>query len=873
MKMMNKMFLLLATIFVAMGFSGCSDDETLGIEIIPPATTPGEKVDNPSTMNFTLNLSGVQEIAYEVAERDTVKNVKSRSSQDANERGALIFKNATLEGGSGIITAVEGENVIEVKNLEGNKNYTVTFAFKTGENKYEIKDIDFTTPGYNKIVTILNVTTEGFKVHVEMPDTVYWRWGYTQADTYFEMEQYGTDDLSRLEYNGGLYCQGSQTFDIKNGELWYEVEQEDWETGEIYKEPSYHTIYPGYSYIFLVAECDADGVINYTINDDGGGWDDWGPLSKLPNVLNYTEEWTSEYITFEGKYAKAQFDVEAPALQPSQLTIQTVKQNERRAVYNIIPSDNTTQYAVTILPQDSYDMLLSWTGPEALKWVALNYNSGIFTDIQEIEISPLDANTSYKVLIYGSYSDDSMLMSFEEFTVTSTPSDKPVANLTVTPLSEQRIRELGEDPAFMVGFNVKCAEGNCAGVKYIANYAADWDQQLEYGMTNEDLLSYYGVDVFEIDDEEFIKGINSAEGFDMTFTSTENTEMVMGIASYNTDEKMSDIIVSRCTSAKEWGLNPIDSPLFTELAGDWTATYKYEHHYLNENWEAVKDIHEKSFKMTIGSDLYQGPEQMDAETYNSLVNYYMEGGDDEATAKAKVEDNFADFKVKAKYYTEKYRSLNRMIVTGFEPLHAYKSAWDLAIDLNLSAVDNDDLFYDFGPKMFLQITEDGATLNSSLDRYPPVSSWYKDGYYTREYFLLGCNGSDYLGDVAFPIEISDDKNTITIKAMDGGYYPSVGYTQYSWSWGASFSTLGLSEITLTRGWNGAEEPQAKVSRVNKNQKINARRGAHRFVKTKLPHSKKATVLPKKTTIDPSVTGQKVIKDMKNREKMIEKLKK
>ncbi len=875
MKKMNKLFSLLAAAVVAMGLGACSDDDVKGpgIEIVPPSVVPGEKVENPSTMQFTLELSGVKQIAYEVVEGHEA----TRGTKEDNERGALIFKNATLEGGSGIIDAVEGTNTVEVKNLEGNKDYTVYFAFKIAEDKYEVEAQNFTTPGYSKIITVLDVTTEGFKVHVEMPDSVYWRWGYSQADTYFEMEQFGTDDLSRLEYNGGQFLKGAQTLDIKNGEVWYYMEneiydEETWEVIGTEKEPVYHQIYPGYSYIFLLAECDESGTMNYSI--EGGGWDDWGPLSKLPNVLNYTEEWTSDYITFEGKYAKIQFDVEAPALQPSQLTIETVKQNERRAIFNIVPSAETVQYAVAIFDQATYDMLQGWTGPEALKWVALNYVQGIYTDAQQIEVGPLDANTAYKVLIYGSYSDDSMLMSYEELTVTSTPSDKPAAQLAVTPLSPERVRELGYDPAYMVGYNVKCAEGNCAGVKYIANYATEWDNLLNYGMTDADILAAYGVDVFESDDPDFINGVNSAEGYDVTFTCTEKTEMVIAIAAYNEDEKISDIITSRVTSAEEWGNNPIESPLFEELAGDWTATYKYERHFLDENWQAQKETLEKTFKVNIANGMYAGPAEMDAETYNMLVNYYVEQmGDDEATAKAKVDDNFADFKKKAQHYSDKYRSLNRMIMTGFDPLHAYQRACELAIDLEHSAVDNDDLFYDFGPKMFVQISENGATLNSNLSTFPPVSSWFLDGYYTREYYLLGCNGEDYLGDVAFPIEISEDKQTLTIKAMDGGYYPSVGYAQYSWDWGASFACLGLSEIVMTKGWNGPAEVKTRVAKADKAQKINARRGAHRFVKTKLPQSKEAISIVKKSSIDPATTAKKVMKDMKMRQQMVEKLKK
>ncbi len=871
----NKIFTLFAAALVAMGLSSCSDDESFNFEIVPPTTQAGEKVENPSSMDFTLELSGVKQLAYEVVEG----HEGTRASKEDNERGALIFKNATLEGGSGIIDVVDGTNTITVGNLEGDKDYTIYFAFKIGEDQYEVESQNFTTPGYKNIITVLSVSTEGFKVHVELPDSVYWRWGYSESSLYHEMESYGTDDISRLEYNGGLFLKGSQTLDIKNGEVWYEIEQEvyddDWNVIGTEMVPEYHQIYPGYSYYFLLAECDSTGAIDYTVDygDDMGGGG-WGPLNKLPNVMDYTEEWTSEYIVFNGKYAKVKFDIDAPALQESQLTIEKVKQTERRAVYNIVPSPETVQYAVTILTEEQYNMLKDWVGPEALKWVALNYNSGIFTDAQQIEVSPLDSTTNYKLLVYGSYSDDSMLMSFEEITVSYVASDKPAAELTVEPLSADRIKELGYDPAFMVGFNIKCPTQNCAGVKYIANYAAEWDELLSYGLTDADILSYYGVDIFAADDENMINGINSAEGFDMTFSTSEKTELVVGIQSYNEDEKISDVVVGRVTSLEQVGEGTYnDSPLYSQLAGDWTATYKYDHHFV-ENWEAQVETLEKTFKVTISSELYAGPAEMDEETYNTLVNYYVDNGDDEATAKAKVEENFADFKVQAQHYTEKYRSLDRMIMTGFDALHPYKSAWDLALDLNHSAATNEDLFYDFGPKMFIQIGADGATLNSDLGTYHPVSSWYKDGYYVREYYLLATNGEDYLPTVSFPIEISEDGNTLTIKAMDGGYYPSIGYTQYGWNYGASFACQGLSDITLTKGWTGTEEAAARVIKpTNKEQKFNPRRGAHRFVKTKLPMSKESATILEKTTIDPSKAGARLIKDMKKREQLIEKLKK
>ncbi len=873
MKKLNKMFFLFATMLVAMGFGGCSDDDGPTIEIVPPAIAPDAKVDLPTSVDFNLTLSGVEAIAYEVEEGSAP--APSTRSKEEDQRGALIFKNAQLEGGSGIITAVEGENKITVKGLEGNKDYKITFAFKTGEEKYTIEEQYFSTPGYNKILTVLETSIDGFKIHVEVPEDKWFRYGYSEASDYYSMNQFGTDDITRMEYNGGLWAKGPQTFEIKNGELWYETEDYD---GEIIE--NYHTILPGFSYVFLIAECAEDGSLSYSIDEEAGGGGGWGPLrSELPYVHdNYTETWENDYIIFDGIYAKVQLDVDAPALVESQLTIEKVKQTERRALYNIIPSNETKQVAVTIFDIDTYKMLEDWVGPNATKWVGLNYVAGMApgTEPVPVEITDLDQMPEWKLMIYGAYSDDSMIMSYEEIDVKYVPTTGASAELEVTPLSIDRIKELKYDPAYMVGYNVKKkGDAAVAGVKYIANYASEWDELLSYGMTDADILAYYGVDVFEADDSEFIQSINSAEGFDIVFDTPEKTEMVMAIAAFNENEKMSEeVYVSRTTSAEEWGENPIDSPLFTDLAGDWTATYTYERHFVDENWEAQKETLTKTFKVTIADGIDEGPAEIDADTYAMLVNYYMEeNGDSEEVAKKKVEDNFADFKTKAKHYSEKYRSLNRMIMTGFEPLHAYKSAWDLAIDLNHSAVDNDDLIYDFGPKMFVQITEEGATLNSDLSKFPPVSGWYKDGYYTREYYLLGCNGEDYLGTVAFPMELSDDKQTLTIKAMDG-YYPSVGYTQYGWSYGASFAALGLSEIVMTKGWDGAAEPATRVAKVDKNQKFNARRGTHRFVKTKLPKSKETvTFLNKKITIDASAISKKVEKDMAKRQQMIDALKK
>ncbi len=869
MKKLNKLFSLFAAMIVAIGFCGCDDEVKAPVEnIVPPSYEADAKVANPSTMEFTMTLNGVQQIAYEVQEGHVAK---SRGTAEENERGALIFKNATE-----IFDAVNGENKITVTGLEGNKDYTISFAFKTGESVYTVKDEEVTTPGYEKIITVLDVTTDGFRVHVELPDTMWWRWGYAEAASYHEMEQFGASDIDRLEYNGGQFLKGAQTLDIKNGGLWYNIENdiydENWNVIGTEEEPVYHMIFPGYSYIFMLAECNSEGQMNYTTSW-GDGDDDYILGSKLPNVLDYTEEWVNDFITFEGKYARVQFDIDAPALQESQLQITPITQNERRATFEIVPSTETRQYAVTLFTDEQYELLKGWVGENALKWVALNY-SMVYTDAQQIEITELNAS-NYKMLVYGSYSDDSMLMSYEEFDVKSTPSDKPVANLVVTAATKEEIEALGHNPAYMVGFKVQCPEGNCAGVRYVMNYTSEWEDLLNWGMTDADILAAYGNDIFKADDEEFINAINSADGYIMTFTTNEATESTLAIAGFNEDEKMSDAVVAKAASTEEMGV-PFESELFTALEGDWTATYSYND--MNGNSQ------NSSFKVTISNGPDMGPEQMDADIEAALVQYFMKVNRlSEEDAKKKVEDNFNDYKAKAQKFQTKWRSLNRMILNGFEPLHEYKSAWDLSIDLDYSAADTEDLFYDYGPKMFLQLTQlDGtnkvaATLNSRLDQYPPVAAW-KDYY---DYYLTGfaAGAESFMPSVEFPVEISEDNQTITIKTLDAEgntMYPSIAYPSYGaaygWQYGGSFVTTGTSEIVLKKGWDGEDVAPTRGVKAS-GKKITAHRNGNRFMKTNLPNSKDAVVMMQKTTINANAAGEKLMKDMKRHQQMIEKLKK
>ena len=132
------------------------------------------------------------------------------------------------------------------------------------------------------------------------------------------------------------------------------------------------------------------------------------------------------------------------------------------------------------------------------------------------------------------------------------------------------------------------------------------------------------------------------------------------------------------------------------------------------------------------------------------------------------------------------------------------------------------MFYDFGNKWYLQIEADGSVKAPfSSSRFYPANQWALNQSYPIYLAGIGNNAdgeAGYLSDdeeiPAFPVEISADKNTITIKALQAyGYtfYPNVGYISYG-----QFNYLSykvISEVTLTRNTSYAPANEAPAQRI------------------------------------------------------------
>ena len=178
--------------------------------------------------------------------------------------------------------------------------------------------------------------------------------------------------------------------------------------------------------------------------------------------------------------------------------------------------------------------------------------------------------------------------------------------------------------------------------------------------------------------------------------------------------------------------------------------------------------------------------------------------------KKEVDALYDEFKMEAEAFNARVRGQNRLLCLGF----GYNTSdaptsfntitpYELFCNPEYSSYDVASLFYDFGPKWYLQIAEDGSvTVPFNSNRMYPLQAWTDNIYYLAAYsdngyISVGENDSNE----EFTVDVASDRNTITVNPyiLDGTeMYPNAIYLNYTWAY------LGgkriNSELTLTRGW-------------------------------------------------------------------------
>ena len=746
----------------------------------------------------------------------------------------------------------------------------------------EVIKIKFSTPDYSDELTVVKIKEDGFDLHVKFPASVSEKgssikWGVTNLALYNMRKMQGAYDASFLDLNDDVYPAArfvnDTTITIDEAHRFALDENGELVLDEWMGEPInyWDFIAPGEPLVLFMSEVAYGehewgwGEGWYVLPFDSNAYSEAMGNASSPDEVNEADFWE------EGAwYKKVEVTTLPPAEFEGTVEIGTKDLATNGGSVTFTPDDKTYCYCVGVFDDAMYheyvDVFLNGN-EDYMQWLSTSYigSSAIgtwtmYADLDEdgvndaMEMGLLDyffweltPGGTYHVILTAMGSreandneegdanglvPDAMAQSYQHITFELPDYTMEAPELLVTPLEPTSPYE--------VSFNVKCTNYEVAPVvevAYAANYVKEFNEELEWN-TYADLCTsnrdYYGI-VFS---EEEVEAVNTAEGCVITFPSREDATTRLAVMGWNAEGRPSvfegenPTAVGEAKSGVVPDAEPVDSELFGALDGEWTATatvmvQKYDTETYQNVWVNVGEI---STKVVIGDVSY--PETLSAELYE----LYEANGVDKEQAEA----YFAEFKEQAEIYNNKVRGQNRILCTGWNfdassyPQYSNlrtATPWDLFVDNSgYNASDVSSLFYDFGAKWFLQVNKEGEVfVPVNANRLAPMTRWTNG----TDFHLVGANidysyvypyplNEEDMDDVSkwpnLPVEVSDDKQTITIKSFeeDGiAYYPNATY--YS-SWNYSFvfyNTVIVSDVVLTKGWTEADE-DVDVEAVRKN---------------------------------------------------------
>ncbi|MBR2859978.1 MAG: hypothetical protein IKB90_07870 [Alistipes sp.] len=377
---------------------------------------------------------------------------------------------------------------------------------------------------------------------------------------------------------------------------------------------------------------------------------------------------------------------------------------------------------------------------------------------------------------------------------------------------------------YKVKFNIKNPNYETLPVKkvvYAANETREFSSYMAtYGYTYEDIV--LANDGYANLTEAEVEQVNSDFGYDMEFEVSANTRFTLAAMGWNTEGRPSTIgegskAVAEAISTDIPSADPLDMTKLNALKGDWTATATVKTYDYNTGGTSSA---QKSWKVTIG----------DLSTNNSLSEADYAVFEAAGVNKAAADAYLAQFNELAANYNASVLGQNRVLCQGWDLSGTREtstaSPWDLFLmpDYNASLVDY--LFNDFGPKWFLQTDADGNIfVPVNYNVIQPMMCWYNgmdhylcSGNYEKGYANY-INPADPMGvqSVGIPVEISEDGNTVTLKSVtikpeneEIQLYPTMVYDAQGQL--AFYNPYVMSEVVLTKGWNGGATPApAKAS--------------------------------------------------------------
>lgn len=806
--------------------TSCSSSDDIDVEPTPP--TPGGKpalhVGSVVPGNATVILS------VDESFRSYAFLTYAEADAPATTPAAAVI-NATGTKGD----LVAGENTIRISDaISPATTYVVYFVLTTSEGGFysEILSESFTTTELGDVVSLVQAKPDGLVVNINVSEDLkaanhVLRYQFSDWFT-FNTRGVGLD-VNNLLFNGGKYVSESSTLvlDNENAYGWDDMDTD----GEPYQ--LYNLMAPGEPIVFVVGEFgwteegpygwpagyyDACFDMDKYQEENGGGGLLSAGYSPSPLALDLS---TDEDKYWTGYHSRQIFYTAMPEKMDKTVTVQVLNASTTGFVLNFVPDDGVKYYCLYVADEQLYrDYTAAIGGEEFWQWFVTS-NTGMwegcmsvmpadgeeFAGVQTLASSEFmygypQAGGTYHVLLTAIGSEDAMQQSFVHETFQIPNYTMAAPQVVVTPLPDKSTDEY-------VYFNVKNSNPSVPVVvaKTLCNYDRDWDSA---GADYATMLANYGI-ALSADD---IAKINSEEGLEFEYSTRPNATSRMAVYVEN-EEGLANDLSSGTTAVADVRSKPrsdaprVESALFTELCGDWTATASVWVWDYNEGGYQVQ-AEPVSTKVTIVGGI-----EIAESIPSDLKNSYPLWSDEQLAAM------YEEYKEEGELFNNSVRGQNRLLCLGFnfeqndtfsERL-ALQTPYDLLVHPSYSTPTIANVFYDFGPKWYLQIAEgDVVTVPVNSEEFPPLSNWADRSLYT----LVGHTGSESLGvdptatgsdlTLHFQTEVSADKNQITILPYeyDGkSYYPNLVY--YRQTGYSQTGTLIVSPIVLTRGWNGASE--------------------------------------------------------------------
>ena len=847
----NNFFLLMASAVICCIFASCDPNAA------KQDFSVAFKAAGPGYVTVEATVPEPIEVAYLCKETPL-------STTDAN----IIF----MTGKKTTFTA-SGEQQLLAEIKESTDYHLYLVARLSASEFSEVYTFQFNSGSFafDELCTVVAVMNDGYKMRITVPESVRKSVPgtpgsrgirYTQCDLMmYNLKRKTSDEYWMLLTNAGSHVTEDATIeysDAKNTMQSSEDLNEDGVVDEKDETYRWNPISPGEPVVFLAGELEwmqlpeeyqGSEAPNYVVDGweypagwpagyylpmiDGAKYDQYygldskSPATKGINIIDDIDIHTPVDDMWTGAFQKKLFRTRIPDPLDAQVDVEVVELGPVNATLAFTPDPKVMFYSVCILDNGTYGEMLELLDnkEEYLQWATAsffsiyNFGSMVFEGPSEIVLEDffydVPADTQYHVLVTGMGDELGLTQCFKHFTFNTPPKTK-----TSGPKIEVTALESESGP-YEAKFLVKCTSVADNPVKrcyYGANYYKDWIYAINKGGT---YLQYGQSSAFSATE---VQKINSPEGLVVSIPSIDGETTRLVVVGFNDENTPNDLNYDDITECP--AVADLTTPYFeavpcrayyemkSKFAGDWVMSATV----LDESAQTGRRV------LTRNVSILDKYADYPAEITDEIYKVYREHT---KWTDAEIAAYYEEFLQNAEMFnTKRLANQNKLLLLGWldggiDVAYNTMTPYDLFVSETISTVDVPSIFSDFGPKMFIEISEENGkpkyTITADMYFSSPVMNW-SDPFYmagradaqtnnTIFYYSDSVTGY-YAAPLVFDVVPSDDFSTITIKAIEGNgvkYYPNV-IGQNSTTGQYMIKNPIVSEVVLTRGSASAAAP-------------------------------------------------------------------